>query len=59
MAEAEDLARKAKMVAPVTSRDVDQTTLYSKEVKKVTNQLLDMSHAMTFQSQLLNKTPVH
>lgn len=59
MAEAEDLAKKAKAAAPVTSRDIDRTTLYSREVKKVTNQLLDMSHTMQFQSQLLNKTPIH
>ena len=59
MAEAEDLARKTKAAIPVTSRDIDQTTLYSREVKKVTNQLLDMSHAMQFQSQLLKKTPIH
>lgn len=56
MAEAEDLAKKS---VPVHSRDLDQTTLYTREVKKITNQLLDMSHAMQFQSQLLNRTPIH
>lgn len=56
MAEAEDIAKKS---VPVHSRDLDKTTLYNREVRKITDELLDMSHAMQFQSQLLNKTPIH
>ena len=56
MAEAEDLAKKS---VPLHSRDLDQTTLYNREVRRITDELLDMSHAMQFQTQLLNKTPIH
>ncbi|XP_067946436.1 uncharacterized protein [Watersipora subatra] len=59
MAEAEDLARKSKSANGVTSRDIEQTTLYNRELKKVTKDLLEMSHAMQFQSQLFNKTSIH
>jgi len=59
MAEAEDLARKSKASVAVSSRELDQTTLYKREIKNITNQLLGMSHSMQFQSQLLNKTPIH
>lgn len=57
MVEAEELAKKSKSAA-VSMRDLDQTTLYNKEVAKITDQLLDLSHSMQFQSQLVNKTAV-